>query len=215
MTCVFSSTPQEHDQNLLKLMKNRKCNGHVFNIAFYIAAFTKHGMNPNPVKVQALQDLPSPDSQKSFLGLINYLQPFIPDLYDKTAFLKAQLLIGTSIHLTDAAFWQLRAWIFSWLLNTNLAYYIQGEAVIIQTNASKYGLGNTLVTGWLPHSLCQQDLNRYWDQILQYRKGMSIHMFLPWEVPYLHLWKTRHCVNWQQAPKRIQHKPIHAASPHL
>ena len=48
-------------------------------------------MKPDPKKVQALQDLPIPQTQKelqSFLGLINYLQPFLPDLSHKTTFLR-------------------------------------------------------------------------------------------------------------------------------
>ena len=42
--------------------------------------FSAKGMKPDPKKVQALQDLPVPQTQKdlqSFLGLINYLQPFL------------------------------------------------------------------------------------------------------------------------------------------
>ena len=48
-------------------------------------------MKPDPIKVQALQDLPTPQNQKqleSFLGLINYLQPFLPDIAAKTTFLR-------------------------------------------------------------------------------------------------------------------------------
>ena len=43
------------------------------------------------MKVQALQDLPAPQTQKelqSFLGLINYLQPFLPDIAHNTTFLR-------------------------------------------------------------------------------------------------------------------------------
>ena len=89
---IFSSTPQEHHQNLLRLMKTAEYNGLVFNnkkctiqpsqITFYSAVFTQHGMTLNPAKVPTLQDLPKHINQKelqSFLGLINYLQPYILD----------------------------------------------------------------------------------------------------------------------------------------
>ena len=89
--CMFSHTPEEHDENLLCLMESAKTHGIVFNsakchirqpqIAFYCAVFTGQGMWPDPTKIQALQDLPAPDSQtklQSFLSLINYLQPFYP-----------------------------------------------------------------------------------------------------------------------------------------
>ena len=47
-------------------------------------------MKPDPIKIQALQDLPTPLNQKqlqSFLGLVNYLQPFLPDIASKTTFI--------------------------------------------------------------------------------------------------------------------------------
>ena len=50
--------------------------------------FTQHRIKADPVRVQALQNLPTPGNQKelqSFLGHITYLYPFIPDLFDKTA----------------------------------------------------------------------------------------------------------------------------------
>ena len=41
------------------------------------------------------------------------------------------------------------AWICSTLLNTALAYYDKTQPVIVQTNASEYGLGATLIqSGW-------------------------------------------------------------------
>ena len=63
-------------------------------IAFYGTVFTAQGMQPDPSKIQDLKDLPIPKSQaklQSFLGLINYLQPFIPSLSTKTMFLCEQL----------------------------------------------------------------------------------------------------------------------------
>ena len=56
--------------------------------------FSAQGMKPNPMKIQALQDLPTPQTQKqlqSFLGLVNYLQPFLPGIASKTIFLHEQI----------------------------------------------------------------------------------------------------------------------------
>ena len=88
--CVFGHTPEECDWHLLHLMETAMEHTIVFNsakcqirqpqIAFYGAVFTAQGMRPDPAKIQALQDLPTPHSQaklQSFLGLINYLQPSI------------------------------------------------------------------------------------------------------------------------------------------
>ena len=72
--CVFGRTQQEHDENLLQLMKIAQKHGLVFNsnkcqiskqeITFYGANFSVKGMKPDPKKVQALQDLPIPQTQK-------------------------------------------------------------------------------------------------------------------------------------------------------
>ena len=64
-----------------------KCQIRQPQISFYDTVFTAQGMWPDPTKIQALQDLLTPNSQvklQSFLGLINYLQPFISSLSTKT-----------------------------------------------------------------------------------------------------------------------------------
>ena len=110
--CIFSCTPEEHDEHLLHLMETAKDHGIIFNsakcyirqphIAFYGTVFTSQGMWLDPTKIQALQDLPTTDSQaklQSFLGLINYLQPFKTSLSTKTTFLWEQLAEWTGIPL--------------------------------------------------------------------------------------------------------------------
>ena len=70
--CVYGKTRKEHNTNLLQVMKTASKNGLVFNshkcsirqlqITFYGAIFTSKGMKPDPTKIQALQDLPTPDN---------------------------------------------------------------------------------------------------------------------------------------------------------
>ena len=65
----------EHNHNLLQFMKtaqgqglvfnSSKCTIHQYQISFYGAIFTAHGMRPDPAKVQALQDLPTPQIQNN------------------------------------------------------------------------------------------------------------------------------------------------------
>ena len=72
--CVYGKTREEHNTNLLQLMKTTSKNGSVFyshkcsirqlQITFYDAFFTSKGMKPDPTKIQALQDLPTPDNHK-------------------------------------------------------------------------------------------------------------------------------------------------------
>ena len=98
--CVYGRDTTEHDRNLLQLMQTASQQGLIFNsikcsilqpkILFYGVIFTVQGMKAHPEKVQALQDLPGPGNSTKlqwFLGLNNYLQPFLPGLASKNTFL--------------------------------------------------------------------------------------------------------------------------------
>ena len=105
-------------------------------------------MNPDLTKVPALKDLLILDKQtnlQSFLGLINYIQPFISGLANKTIFHYEQLAKWDWNPLTNVAFQCLKSGICSMLLKTTLAYYDSTQPVIVQTNGSTYGLGAALV----------------------------------------------------------------------
>ena len=132
--CAYGKDTTEHDNNLLKLMQTAKDHGLVFNsnkcsihppqISFYGAIFTVQGMKPFPAKVQALQDLPAPHNPKqlqSFLGLINYLQPFLLGLTSKTTFLREQVTKWDWNPSTDQSFHHLKSWIYNTRLKPPLA----------------------------------------------------------------------------------------------
>ena len=102
----------------------------------------------DPSKVQALQDLPTPNNQaklQAFLGLINYLQPFLPGPASKTTFFREQVTHWDGNPSTDQAFQCFKSWICSTLLKTTLAYYDHTKPLVLQTDASEYGLGAALI----------------------------------------------------------------------
>ena len=71
------------------VFNSNKCHISQPQITFYGTIFSAQGIKPDPMKIQALQDLPTPQTQKqlqSFLGLVNYLQPFLPGIASKTTF---------------------------------------------------------------------------------------------------------------------------------
>ena len=169
--CVFGKTREEHNTNLLQLMKTASKNGLVFNshkcsirqlqITFYGAIFTSIGITPDPMKTQALQDLPAPENHKqlqSFLGLINYLQPFLPNLASKTTFLREQILHLDWNPSTDATFQKLKQCICKTLLNTTLTYFDCTKPVVLQTDATEYGLGAALLQDGRPITFASKTL---------------------------------------------------------
>ena len=113
------------------------------------------------MKIQALQDLPTPENHKQLqylLGLINYLQPFLPGLASKTTFLREQVSHWDWNPSTDATFQKLKQWICKTLLNTTLAYFDHTKPVVIQTDASEYGLGAALLQDGRPIALASKTL---------------------------------------------------------
>ena len=226
--CVFGKTQQEHDENLLQLMKIAQKHGLVFNsnkcqiskqqITFYGAIFSAKGMKPDPKKVQALQDLPIPQTQKelqSFLGLINYLQPFLPDLSHKTTFLREQISNWDWTPSTDAAFHHLKQWICNTLLKTTLAYYDRTKPVEVHTDASEYGLGAALIQHNKPVAFASKTLtpveSRYANIECEY---LSVVFGL--EKFHTYIYGNHVTVYNDHKPlEMIQKKPIHAAPPCL
>ena len=198
--CIFGHTHEEHDPHLLHLMETSTEHGIVFNstkcqirqpeIAFYGAVFTAQGIWLDPSKIQALQELPTLDSQaklQSFIGLINYLQPFIPSLSNKTTFLHEQVAKWDWNPSTDVAFQCLKAWICQTLLSATLAYYDRSKPVVVQVDASKYGLGAALIQSGCPKAFASKMLTDIKTCYVNIER-VSFSMLQSGEVPYLHIW---------------------------
>ena len=159
------------------------------------------GHATRPSKIQALQDLPAPDLQtklQSFLGLINYLQPFIPGLSSKTTFLQEQLSQWDWNPSTDSAFQHLKAWICQTLLKVTVAYYDRTKPVMIQTIA----FASKSLTDV---ESCCANIER---------ECLSVCFGLEKFHTYIY---GRHVLieNDHKLLEMIQHKPIHMAPPRL
>ena len=155
---VFGKTEQEHDSNLHQLMMRACEQGLVFNpakcqlkapeITFFGNVYSKHGIQPDQSKVQAINDLKSPTNVtelQSFLGMITYLSSYIPNLSDHTMPLR-QLLQKNSEYQWHAehekAFNAIKEIISA---TTTLQYFNPKLPTTIQVDASKYALGAALV----------------------------------------------------------------------
>ena len=182
------------------------------------SSFLVKGMKPDPKKVQALQDLPIPQTQKelqSFLGLINYLQPFLPDLSHKTTFLREQVTNWEWTPSTDAAFHRLKQWICNTLLKTTLAYYDDTKPVEVHTDASEYGLGAALIQHNKPVAFASKTLtpveSRYGNI-----KHECLSVIFGLEKFHTYIYGNHVTVYNNHKPlEMIQEKPIHAAPPCL
>ena len=180
--------------------------------------FLAKGMKPDPIKIQALQDLLTPQTQKqlqSFLGLVNYLQPFLPDIAAKTTFLREQVSKWDWMPSTDSTFQQLKQWICKTLLKTTLACYDRNQPLRIQTGASEYGLGTALLQNNRPIAFASKTLT---DMETRYsnieHKCLSVVFGLEKFHTYIY---GRHITvfNDHKPLEMITKNPIQAAPPRL
>ena len=90
---VYGSTPEDYDIALHKLMQSAQHNGLVFRpekclirqgeVQFFGMMWNESGMKPDPKKcddIKSRKKTKNATELLSFLGLVNYLAPFIPNL---------------------------------------------------------------------------------------------------------------------------------------
>ena len=107
-------------------------------------------MHPDPKKVQGITEMTAPtDKQQlqSFLGMVNYMGTFIPNLSHHTEPLRAMLKKDNVFHWEDQqtrSFQQVKTLIAK-ANTTPLRYYDRNLPVTVQADASLRGLGACLI----------------------------------------------------------------------
>ena len=116
---------------------------------------------------------------------------------------------------TNAAFQCLKAWICQTLLNTMLAYFEQSKLIIVQTDATKYGLSVALIQCSRPIAFASKTLT---DVETCYANIERDHLSVCCGLEKFHTsLYSRHVIieNDYKFLEMIQHKPIHAIPPRL
>ena len=86
---------KDHDANLQQLLQRARDKDLKFNrkklrlclpeVMYMGHRLSKHGLSPDPAKVRAIVNMPTPDNKKAvvrFLGCLQYLSHFLPQLSD-------------------------------------------------------------------------------------------------------------------------------------
>ena len=118
------------------------------SIKFFGNVYSAAGVNPDPEKVSAIKALRPPECKeemRTFLGMINYLQQFIPRLSENTEPFR-KLIEENAVFTWDATYQELFEEIKKLVeADTTLSYYDRNKPVFVQCDASKQGLGCALV----------------------------------------------------------------------
>ena len=161
---IFGVDQEDHDANLIKPLNVCQKGGLVLNskklelrrerVTFFGAEYSTQGMHLDPKKVQGITEMTAPmDKQQfqSFLGMVNYMGAFIPNLSHHTEPLRAMLKKDNVFHWDDQqtrSFQQVKTLIAK-ANTTPLRYYDRNLPVTVQADASLRGLGS------LPHTTTQ------------------------------------------------------------
>ena len=156
---IFGVDQQDHDANLINLLNVCQKEGLVLNskelelqrerVTFFGAEYSAQGMHPDPKKVQGIMEMTAPmDKQQlqSFLGMVNYMGTFIPNLSHHTESLWTMLKKDV-FHWEEQqtrSFQQIKTLIAK-ANTTLLRYYDRNLAVTVQADASLRGLGACLI----------------------------------------------------------------------
>lgn len=155
---VVGQTKEEHDRNLEEVLKRledhnvkinqSKCLFYKQEVTFLGFNLSASGWSIEDEKIKAIQHFRKPANQdevRSFLGLINYIDRFIPNRADKTWRLR-ELARAERFYWTeelDEEFDYLRR--DAWTKIKTLGYYNQTDETELYVDASPHGLGAVLV----------------------------------------------------------------------
>ena len=160
-----------HDYNLHEAMERTRKNGVHLNypkcdikqpkITFFGNIYSKDGMKPDPLKVKAIRDISTPKTKQelhTFLGMVNYLGPFIPGLSDRSAPLRELLKDDVQYTWSDShqkVFEKLKEQISE---DVTLQFYDRKKPVTLQVDASLRGVGATLLQDGRPVAYASKSL---------------------------------------------------------
>ena len=180
---VSGTTTEEHDKKLNEVMRraekiNLKLNKKKLTVGVPEVAYAGHilsasGLKPDPAKVKAIHNMPSPTNKaqlKTLLGMLNYLSKFIPRLSAESAVLRE--LLKAEVEFTwgpaqENGFKNIKLLLSE---ETSLKYYDVTKSVTLQVDASKDGLGACLLQDGQPIAYASASLTETQQRYAQIEK---------------------------------------------
>lgn len=118
-------------------------------VTYFGHFISKQGLSVDPSKIQAIREMPTPTNRQAvqrLLGMVNFVQRFVPNLSEVTSTLRDLLKNDTLFHWDEQvhgkAFISIKK-ILSEL--PDLSYFNPAKETILQCNASHNGLGACLM----------------------------------------------------------------------
>lgn len=187
---IYGRTVQEHNDTLNKVLDRAREIGLVFNkekssickqeIRYLGHFFSTQGIKVDPTKIEAITNMPIPTNLtelQRFMGMVNYLGSFIPNLSKESSLLR-QLLsktnewIWTEKHETE--FKTLKDLLCSAPV---LCYYDPAKEIYMSVDASKDALGAVICHDKHPIAYASASLNSCQQNYSQIEKELLAILF--------------------------------------
>ena len=155
---IFGRNEEEHDRNLILFLETTRKNGLVLNkkklqfkkeeVSFFGHRWNSTGISPDPKKTESILKMqfpPDKETMHSFLGLVNFLNRYTPKLAELCSPLRKLILKDSHYSPGDpehAAFDAIKEEFKKKII---LPYFDRNKETILQTDASKKGLGAVIL----------------------------------------------------------------------
>lgn len=187
---IYSSSMEEHVKTLETVFQRAREVGLKFNkskckffrteIKFLGHIFDSTGVSPDNEKIRAIVNMPRPNNVKEmqrFLGMVNYLGPFIKNLSEKNHKLRELLKNDVQWHwsaIHDNEFENLKKEITKAPV---LTYFNKSKKLVLSVDASKFAVGATILHGGQPIAYASGSLTESQKNYAQIEKELFAILF--------------------------------------
>lgn len=187
---IWGSNEREHDLRLEKVLEIARRNNIKFNlnkcklrtnaVNYMGHIITEKGLKINSGKVQAVVDMPRPIDEKGierFLGVVNYLNRYIPNFSVETEPLRELIRKENLFSWTEKqenAFKTLKSKLIKAPV---LQYYNKNEPVLVTCDALKNGCGSVIMQNQMPIAYASKAFTQTQKAYAQIEKEMLAIVF--------------------------------------
>ena len=229
---VYGTTIQEHDTRLYAALQRArennmtlnydKCLFRVQDLIFLGDRLTNNGIQPDPNKVSAIIDMPAPESTtdlQRFLGMVNYVGKFIPNLSVKTTALRQLLHKDSAWCWNEAHQTELDELKQCLVKAPILQFFDPNKEIKLSTDASKSGIGAVLLQkvddDWLPISYASRSMTSAEQRYAQIEKEL-LGVVYGCEQFHQYIYGMKTAIETDHKPLiAITNKPLNNAPPRL
>lgn len=181
---------KEHDETLIKVLQRAREKNVRFNInkmqiattqVKYVGHIFSHNeIKPDPDRLIAIEQMGCPTNKtdlQTFLGVINFMRQYIPNLSEKTATLR-ELIKKNVLYKWTQLHTKVMNDIKQDVINSNvLVPFDESKPISIECDASQHGLGCCLIQDGQPISFASRSLNKFERNYSQIEKEMLSILF--------------------------------------